>query len=189
MDYQLGPGPLQADQNTIDEKIKSDIGIVENGDIATHAIAKGYYVIWKGDLYIAKTDISSGTTLSASSNGNLTAKPSGLGAEVAALNSNFQDKVHFTFVDIGSAQMSATNNPLAIADNAVQTGAFEIIYVKVSSNTGFEDSTPLPYTVYEIRHTNDTITVNAINYLSGQVRINCRTRNSGWVGWRTITVS
>ena len=48
---------------------------------------KGYYVIWKGDLYIAKTDISSGTTLSAASNGNLTAKPSGLGADVAALNS------------------------------------------------------------------------------------------------------
>lgn len=87
MDYQLGPGPLQVDQNTIDEKIKGDIGIVENGDVATHAIPSGYYVIWKGDLYIAKTNISSGTTLSAASNGNLTAKPNGLGAEVAALNS------------------------------------------------------------------------------------------------------
>lgn len=84
MDYQLGPGPLQVDQNTIDEKIKGDIGIVENGDVATHAIPSGYYVIWKGDLYVAKTDISSGTTLSTS---NLTAKPNGLGAEVAALNS------------------------------------------------------------------------------------------------------
>lgn len=92
MDYQLGPGPLQADQDIIDEKIKSDIGIVENGDVATHAITKGYYVIWKGDLYIAKTDISSGTTLSAASNGNLTAKPSGLGAEVAALNSKITRK-------------------------------------------------------------------------------------------------
>lgn len=84
MDYQLGPGPLQVDQNTIDEKIKGDIGIVENGDVATHAIPSGYYVIWKGDLYVAKTDISSGTTLSTS---NLTAKPNGLGADVAALNS------------------------------------------------------------------------------------------------------
>lgn len=86
MDYQLGPGPLQVDQNTIDEKIKGDIGIVENGDIATHPIPRGYYVIWKGDLYIAKTDISSGTTLSAASNGNLTAKPNGLGGEVASLS-------------------------------------------------------------------------------------------------------
>lgn len=85
MDYQLGPGPLQVDQNTIDEKIKGDIGIVENGDVATHAIPRGYYVIWKGDLYVAKTDISSGTTLSTS---NLTARPNGLGADVAALNSN-----------------------------------------------------------------------------------------------------
>ena len=88
MDYQLGPGPLQVDQNTIDEKIKGDIGIVENGDVATHAISSGYYVIWKGDLYVAKTDISSGTTLSSASNGNLTAKTQGIGADVAALNSN-----------------------------------------------------------------------------------------------------
>lgn len=97
MDYQLGPGPLQVDQNTIDEKIKGDIGIVENGDVATHAIPSGYYVIWKGDLYVAKTDISSGTTLSAS---NLTAKPNGLGAEVAALNSNIAQK--FRTVTSGS---------------------------------------------------------------------------------------
>lgn len=86
MDYQLGPGPLQVDQNTIDEKIKGDIGIVENGDVATHTIPNGYYVIWKGDLYVAKTNISSGTTLSAESNGNLTAKSNGLGGEVAELN-------------------------------------------------------------------------------------------------------
>lgn len=90
MDYQLGPGPLQVDQNTIDEKIKGDIGIVENGDVATHTIPNGYYVIWKGDLYVAKTDISSGTTLSAESNGNLTAKSNGLGGEVAALNSKIK---------------------------------------------------------------------------------------------------
>lgn len=100
MDYQLGPGPLQVDQNTIDEKIKGDIGIVENGDVATHAIPSGYYVIWKGDLYVAKTDISSGTTLSAASNGNLTAKPNGLGADVAALNSKipfFQTHATYTY--------------------------------------------------------------------------------------------
>lgn len=87
MDYQLGPGPLQVDQNTTDEKIKGDIGIVENGDIATHAILKNYYVIWKGNLYKAKSDISSGTTLSAESNGNLEPKSNGIGGEVAALNS------------------------------------------------------------------------------------------------------
>lgn len=100
MDYQLGPGPLQVDQNTIDEKIKGDIGIVENGDVATHVIPSGYYVIWKGDLYVAKTDISSGTTLSAASNGNLTAKSNGLGAEVAMLNSKipfFQAHATYTY--------------------------------------------------------------------------------------------
>jgi hypothetical protein len=90
MDYQLGPGPLQVDQNTIDEKIKGDIGIVENGDVATHAIPRGYYVIWKGDLYVAKTDISSGTTLSTS---NLTAKPNGIGADVATLSNNLDNVI------------------------------------------------------------------------------------------------
>lgn len=104
MDYQLGPGPLQVDQNTIDEKIKGDIGIVENGDVATHAIPSGYYVIWKGDLYVAKTDISSGTTLSTS---NLTAKPNGLGADVAALNSKMT--YHDDFITSFESNWSSPN--------------------------------------------------------------------------------
>lgn len=47
-------------------KIKSDIGIVEETDIATHAIASDQYVIWKGELYKASTAIAVGTTLSLS---------------------------------------------------------------------------------------------------------------------------
>lgn len=105
MDYQLGPGPLQVDQNTTDEKIKGDIGIVENGDIATHAILKDYYVIWKGNLYKAKSDISSGTTLSATGSGaNLEPKSNGLGGEVAALSSKISDvdnrKSYFTLANM-----------------------------------------------------------------------------------------
>ena len=55
-------------------KLKSDLGIVEDGDTATHAISEGQYVIWKGDLYIASSAISIGVTLSAS---NLTACSNG----------------------------------------------------------------------------------------------------------------
>ena len=56
------------------EKIKSDIGIVEDTDTAVHTISEGQYVIWKGVLYTAKTAIPSGTALSAS---NLTAVGAG----------------------------------------------------------------------------------------------------------------
>jgi hypothetical protein len=45
---------------------KSDIGIVENTDTATHTIAAGQYVIWKDALYKASTAIPLGTTLSLS---------------------------------------------------------------------------------------------------------------------------
>lgn len=85
MSYTRGPGPLQNEH----EKLKADVGIVEDGDAAVHAITNGQYVIWKGDLYIANTNISVGTALSSS---NLTAKSSGLGGEIASLNSNLATK-------------------------------------------------------------------------------------------------
>ena len=78
-DFTLGPGPLMPEF----EQIKSDIGIVENGATATHAISSGSYVIWNGDLYVAKMDISSGTALGSS---NLTPKTSGIGGEVKSLS-------------------------------------------------------------------------------------------------------
>lgn len=74
------------------DKIKSDIGIVEDGNAATHAISAGQYVIWKNELYMADDAISIGETLASSGGSkNLTAKPNGLGGEVAALNSNIRD--------------------------------------------------------------------------------------------------
>lgn len=70
------------------DKIKSDIGIVEDGNAATHAISAGQYVIWKDELYMADDAISIGETLASSGGSkNLTAKPNGLGGEIAALNS------------------------------------------------------------------------------------------------------
>lgn len=46
--------------------IKSDIGIVEDTNTATHSISAGQYVIWKGNLYIANTAIANGAALSTS---------------------------------------------------------------------------------------------------------------------------
>lgn len=100
-DFTLGPGPLTPEF----EQIKSDIGIVENGNTATHAIPAGYYVIWKGDLYVARTDISSGTALSAESNGNLTAKTQGIGEDVAEIKRK-------SCYDFGSLTMSAFESAL-----------------------------------------------------------------------------
>ena len=53
---------------------KASIGIVADGDTAPQNITAGQYVIWKGGLYTASTNIASGGTLS---NANLTAVPSG----------------------------------------------------------------------------------------------------------------
>jgi hypothetical protein len=54
--------------------LKSDLGVVEDTNTATHTIASGQYVIWKGALYTAKSAIPSGTALSSS---NLQAAPNG----------------------------------------------------------------------------------------------------------------
>lgn len=53
---------------------KASIGIVADGSTATQNITAGQYVIWKGALYTASTNIATGATLSIS---NLTAVPGG----------------------------------------------------------------------------------------------------------------
>lgn len=60
----------------------ANMGIVETGVTATHAIAARQYVIWKGILYTADSAISVGTTLSRGGSGssgtkNLTAVSNG----------------------------------------------------------------------------------------------------------------
>ena len=67
-----------AAQDTQIAALKNDLGIVEDGDTATHTIAQGQYVIWQGALYTADAAIASGTTLAASGgNKNLTAVENG----------------------------------------------------------------------------------------------------------------
>lgn len=79
MSYRLGPGPTMESF----EQVKSDIAFIEDTDIATRNISKGQYVLWKGDLCQASSNISAGDLLSSS---NLTAKPNGISNEVALLN-------------------------------------------------------------------------------------------------------
>ncbi len=90
----------------------ANMGIVETGDTATHAIAAGQYVIWKGLLYTADSAISVGTTLSRGGSGssgtkNLTAVSNG---GFNALNSNLSAKVS----KLGNAVTNATSISLDV---------------------------------------------------------------------------
>ena len=86
--------PISASDNTTVQQslaaVKSDMGIVEDGNTATHTISAGQYVIWKGALYTASAAIPSGTTLSSS---NLTAVSDG---GLNALNGKFARSGTFT---------------------------------------------------------------------------------------------
>lgn len=84
--------------------LKNDLGIVEDGDTATHTIAQGQYVIWQGALYTADAAIASGTTLAASGgNKNLTAVENG---GLNALNS----KTAYTMGYLVKAMVNSTGN-------------------------------------------------------------------------------
>lgn len=80
-------------QNTQIANLKSNAGIVEDGNTATHTISRGQYVIWKGVLYTADAAIASGTTLAASGgNKNLTAVSNG---GLNSLLSQFENQQSF----------------------------------------------------------------------------------------------
>lgn len=85
--------------------MKNDLGIVEDGDTATHTIAQGQYVIWQGALYTADAAIASGTTLAASGgNKNLTAVENG---GLNALNNKIEN---FTSIKLLYADQGADLN-------------------------------------------------------------------------------
>ena len=80
-DLQNDVGGLQTDVGDLQTamtQLATDIAIMETGNTATHNIAAGSYVVWKGDLYTANTAISvndplSATVLDAVSGGGLNA--------------------------------------------------------------------------------------------------------------------
>lgn len=85
---------INTNMDTVDTAItatKSDLGIVEDGNTATHSITAGQYVIWKGNLYTASSAIATGTTLSTS---NLTAVSNGglnsLNEQIAIVNNKLE---------------------------------------------------------------------------------------------------
>lgn len=85
---QVSPGIINKIKSLIARVgyMKSDIGIVEDTDTATHTISSGQYVIWKNELYKASAAIPSGDPLSST---NLTAVSDGIANELNSKMANF----------------------------------------------------------------------------------------------------
>ena len=83
---QLHEDTVEDYDDKIDD-LSNAMGIVETGDVATHAIEAGQYVIWKRTLYTADAAITIGETLAATGGSkNLTAvEKGGLNALNASL--------------------------------------------------------------------------------------------------------
>lgn len=108
--------------------VKSDIAIVEDTNNATHNITAGQYVVWKGSLYTASSNISigdvlSGSNLSAVSNGGL----NDLASALSTLNSKITHHVTTLTADsdLGSSTIYYEYNDLmvSIPINATYTGS------------------------------------------------------------------
>lgn len=114
----------------IAKKLKRCIGIVEDTDTASQAIASDKYVIWKGDVCKSTDDISEGDTLSSD---NLSQVSNGIGNDlledvaanaqaIATLNSNIgtQAQTLSSFVIPITAKKSANVVVLSIEYTAAK---------------------------------------------------------------------
>ena len=104
-----------AAQDTQIAALQNDLGIVEDGDTATHTIAQGQYVIWQGALYTADAAIASGTTLAASGgNKNLTAVENG---GLNALNSKIATKQNSLDLGITATDLNNVDTGCCVTDS------------------------------------------------------------------------
>lgn len=115
----------------IKKKIRRLIGIVEDTDVATHSIASGKYVIWKGDLYKSKAAIAVGGSLSLS---NLSPVSDGglneLSEQIGTLNSNI------------ATINSKLNKVLSLGSHNSLT-AFNNAIISQIGSMAFNDSQPI----------------------------------------------
>ena len=101
------------------KKLKRCIGIVEDTDTASQAIASNKYVIWKGDVCKSTSAISEGDTLSSS---NLSPVTGGVGNDLS------QDIAKFQTVPI-----NATTNASGSFSTNIDYGSY--ILLGASFNT------------------------------------------------------
>lgn len=105
-------------------------------------------------------------------------------AAITALNSRTSI---FSYYAITSADLTETNNPLTIADSFVLRSGADVAYVSIANNNNLVEYAPCGYTVYEIRHMNDSVIVNVFSYVNRHLYVNTRTRNGAWKGWIEIS--
>ena len=139
--------------NTAMDQMGSNLGILETGDTATHAIAKGEYVTWKGASYTADAAISIGETLAATGGSkNLTACDKGI---ANALNSKIVIEKKTVTIDSGSdlilTSVDSDKIPIAIyAKN--KNGLYPLGQLMIYGNNYIADfydySRTLPYPKY-----------------------------------------
>lgn len=111
------------------------------------------------------------------------------------LMENVLSAIPTKLIKISGVEISDSYNPITIADELVATNSTEIVYVQVGANTNVTNPNrycPLSYTLYEIRHTGDTVTLNAIEYnpnTTHQIYTIGRSRNGSWGTWYRTTMS
>lgn len=151
------------------ENINALLASIENGNTATRNYDYREFVLWKGDLYVTKTQISSGTAFSSS---NLITVPDGGFNEIQSRIGNLF--ASYTVFDNLSDLVSALNSRL--------TGEF--IIAKISSTfspTFFEDNTTRTSILiinkassnnaYYLATTQDNIAIGNISLTSGTVTV------------------
>ena len=112
--------------NTAMDQMGANLGILETGDTATHSIAKGEYVTWKGASYTADAAISIGETLAASGGSkNLTACDKGI---ANALNSKL----------IKFANETVSINAQKYADIPVTYSSKKVINIMTNDTNPFD---------------------------------------------------
>lgn len=132
--------------NTAMDQMGSNLGILETGDTATHAIAKGEYVTWKGASYTADAAISIGETLAATGGSkNLTACDKGI---ANALNSKIEllmDReisttvTNYTVPNIKNYDLLCIGVAQELSSNARYSGQQTIpVAMFVRSNSSFD---------------------------------------------------
>lgn len=153
------------DNATLIAQLKSDIGIVENTNTATHNISAGQYVIWKGSLYTASSAISSGATLS---DANLTAVS---GGGLNALNSNLNNR----FKVVNSGSIKAIKTPgiyyltSNVTDKPISGGGVYVVGAYNDDTVCGVFISEFTNEVYQIRNNANTITPYLLSIREGQV--------------------
>ena len=126
-----------------DLKARQDLGFVEDTDVATHTIAAGQYVIWKGNLYTANSAITPDTALSSS---NLTAvgDKGGLNKLNEKIDSNVVKTIHQYNVVYNNQIKSNSwiikciyGNVVVVSGNIIMSDSFPIKWGETIISTDF----------------------------------------------------